>query len=256
MRYRFVLALPVLFAASLANAQELSATAGGSYSSGRYGGDTRVEVEIAYIGLTGTLSGWRLDATVPHLTVSSGSGPVDIGGLVLPGDAQKISGIGDATLSLTAPSANLRFVNVGLSGQVKLPTGISGLSTGKVDASADAEFSRDIGAFSPFVSVGYRTYGDSSQFRLLDGWAASAGSSFTRGRTTLVASYDWSQSAVGDTDSRELFAVAAGPITRSLGWSVYASKGLSSGAADFLFGAGLTRSFGKSQVASVARRGR
>lgn len=256
MHYRFFLALPVLFTVPVANAQDISASAGGSYSTGRYGGDTRIDVAIAYIGLTGTFSDWRLDATLPYLSISSGSGPVDIGGLVLPGDAQKTRGIGDATLSVIAPPVKFRFIDVGFSGQVKLPTGKSGLTTGKVDASADVEFSRDVGAFSPFVSVGYRTYGDSSQFRLFDGWAASAGSSFTKGRTTLIASYDWSQSAVGDTDSRELLAVAAGPITRSLGWSVYGSKGLNSGAADFLFGAGLTKSFGKSHVASVNRRGR
>ena len=256
MHYRVISASLALFTATAADAQEISVLGGGSYSSGRYGGDDKVELGTSYIGVTSTISDWRVDATLPYLMLSSGGSAVDIGGLVLPSEAQNERGFGDAIFRVTTPPLKLRLFTVGLAGQVKLPTGKKSLSTGKVDAAADIEFSRDVGAYSPFLSIGYRIYGDSGDFKLEDGWAASAGSSLTMGRTTFVASYDWSQSAVGTVDSHELFAIAAGPLARRWGWNVYASKGLGSGAADYMFGAGLIRTFGRSDNTLASKRGR
>jgi hypothetical protein len=73
------------------------------------------------------------------------------------------------------------------------------------------------------------------------------------GTTALILSYDWAQSAVGGPASQELFAVTAGRLTPRLGWTLYGSKGLNSGAADFLLGAGVTRSFGPAPVNAPRR---
>lgn len=55
--------------------------------------------------------------------LSSGGSAVDIGGLVLPSEAQNERGFGDAIFRVTTPPFKLRLFTVGLAGQVKLPTG-------------------------------------------------------------------------------------------------------------------------------------
>jgi hypothetical protein len=137
--------------------------------------------------------------------------------------------------------------------QVKLPTGEAGLSTGKFDASFDLELARTFGAVAPFVGVAYHTYGDSEFIELQDGWSLSAGSSAMLGKLAFIGSYDWSESSVGGPATHELSAIAVGPIAPGWGWTFFGSKGLSSGAADFLVGVGITRSFGGTGTPSVRR---
>jgi hypothetical protein len=254
MRYAPVSALLAALVPASGFAQELSASAGGSYSSGRYGGTERVEVATTYVGLSGTHSGWRVDATVPYLFIRSGGNAVDAGGIILPGEGgSSASGLGDATLRVSGPLATDAPFNIALGAQVKLPTGGREVSTGKLDAAADIELSREVGALTPFVAVGYRTYGDSSELELTNGWSLSAGSSLAVGSTGLILSYEWSESAVGGPASQEVLAVAAGALNRRVGWTIFGSKGLSSGAADFMLGAGVTRSFGRGPAARPRR---
>jgi hypothetical protein len=250
----FIAGLLAMFAPAAASAQAISVGAGGSYSSGRYGGTDRVEVASTYVSVGATRADWRLDATFPYLFVRTGGSAVDAGGIVLPGEGRRsASGLGDATLRLSGPLPLEAPVTVTVGAQVKLPTGSREVSTGQVDASADVEISREMGRLTPFASAAYRAYGDSIDLELENGWTLSAGSSLSVGTTALILSYDWSQSAVGGPASQELFAVAAGRLTPRLGWTLYGSKGLSSGAADFLLGAGVTRSFGPAPVDTPRR---
>lgn len=62
MYYRVISASLALFTATAADAKEISILGGGSYSSGRYGGDDQVELGTSYIGVTSTISDWRVEA--------------------------------------------------------------------------------------------------------------------------------------------------------------------------------------------------
>jgi len=251
MRQRLCIIVALATPATVA-AQQVDVSVGGSYSSGRYGGPDRTELGTGYVGVGTSHNGWRVDATLPYLTLRSGGEAVDIGGITLPG-GQRTSGLGDLTLRASRSLSSVAPFGLTLGAQVKVPTGDETLSTGKVDGRFDAELSRDIGRLSPFILAGYNTYGDSAFLELEDGWSFSAGTGATLGSTALIASYDWSQSSVGGPASHELSTVAAGPLAPGWTWTAFGSKGLSSGAPDFLFGAGITRSFGGSAPPTVRR---
>ena len=87
------------------------------------------------------------------------------------------------------------------------------MSTRRFDGGIDVEVAKSLGAVSPFLTAGYRTYGDSRDLELKDGWALSAGSTLTFGKATLIGSYDWAQSATDGPASHELFGVAAGELS-------------------------------------------
>ncbi len=238
------------------NAQEFGVGIGASRFSGRFGGTERSEIDSVYITANASTRGWRLDATLPYLRVN-GAGTIDIGGIIVPVDELGPSkGVGDLTVRVTrsAPEPFNLPLNVAVAAQVKLPTGAAAVSTGRADGAFDVEISRDIDSFSPFLTIGYRVLGDLSYLPLKDGWSFSAGTGVTLGKIYINASYDWSQAAAGGSaDPQEVLLLAAGPLGSGLSWSVLASKGLSSGAADFGFGAGITRSFGHKPVRPTSR---
>lgn len=257
MHYRLILLSLLWTMPSSVAAREVGVSVGASYSTGKYGGTDPIRIGSTYLGLNTSVSSWRVDATLPYLIIGTGGVAVDAGGLILPGEGrQKISGFGDLTLRASGPVTfgnNMPF-DLRIALQSKVPTGEAGLSTGKLDGGIDVEVSTSIGPASPFLTAGYRTYGDSEDLELEDGWVLSAGSTLTLGKTTLIGSYDWAQSAVGGPASHELFGVAAGELSSNWGWAIFGSKGLSSGAADFSLGLGITRSFGKDLAKTVRPR--
>ena len=219
-----------------------------AYSTGRYGGPEATRLATASLTGTANLRGWELSATLPYLAADAGGEEISVGGvLIRPEGRERISGFGDVFLTAARSILPQLPVDVSLQAQLKVPTGSSDLSTGKVDGGLDVEFAKQVGSFAPFVSGGYRVYGDAADFDLRNGWVASAGTSISHGRMTLIASYDWSQSPVYLPDAHELFAVASGPLLPSWTWSLYGSKGFSDGAADVMVGLGVSRSFARGQ---------
>jgi hypothetical protein len=180
------------------------------------------------------------------LIVEAGGEELSVGGvLIRPEGPQRLSGLGDVSVSAGRLLPVALPVDVAIQLQLKLPTGSSSFSTGMVDGGLDVELSKDFGGVSPFVSAGYRFYGDDPDFELENGWVASAGASLTHGRLTLIASYDWSQSPIGLPDAHEIFFVASGPLAARWNWSLFGSKGLNDGAADVMVGMGLMRSLSR-----------
>jgi hypothetical protein len=239
-----------------AAAQEIGGGVGASHFSGRFGGAERTSVDSIYLSASAASDKWRLDLTLPYLRVSGG-GTVDIGGIIIPIEGLGSSqGLGDLTVRVTRslPESGAVPVAVSVSAQVKLPTGASGVSTGQTDYAFDLEASKDLGRFSPSVTVGYRVLGDLDFFYLKDGWSLSAGTGVALGDLFFSASYDWSEAATGGPDPRELFFLTAGLIARGWSWNLFASKGLSEGAPDYGVGGGITRSFGKRPARISPRR--
>lgn len=238
-------------APSVASVRDLGVSIGASYSTGTYGGIEPINVGSTYLGINTTLAGWRVDATLPHLFISSGGAAVNLDGVVLPGvGGSKINGFGDLTIRAvrSLPLGGSAPFDLSVALQTKLPTGEAGLSTGKLDAGIDVELSKPLGIVSPFLNAGYRTYGDTAELELTDGWLASAGAAAGWGKTTMIVSYDWAESPIAGPATHEIFGVAAGELSKGWGWALFASKGLSSGAADYMLGAGITRSFGQARV--------
>ena len=97
------------------------------------------------------------------------------------------------------------------------------------------QLTRTVGRVQPFISGSYRSLGNTSTYRLRDGFSASAGASLPIGRTiTALVSYHYAAAASRFVrDGHELFAGASAPIlSRRFRLSGYVTKGLSNGAAD------------------------
>lgn len=226
---------------------------GSSMSSGRYGGTQATRVASSSIGLRSSLSGWNVSATLPYLRIRSSDDLVIAGGVVASnqsGDrsgnrsgARPLDGYGDLQLRVDRSIASVGRMpfDARITAQLKAPTGARSLSTGKADGGLGIELSRQLGKITPYVSAGYRIYGDSPGFRLKNGWSTSAGATFALGSMTLMASYERSHALYFGPAPRELFGLASYPVTPNWNWSVYGSKGLNAGSADLMVGTALTR---------------
>ena len=236
-------------------AQDISITGGTSYLTGRYGAPETTKAWVSFLTLQGSYSEFQLSATVPYLSVKSGGQLMEVGGILLPVGA-RASGFGDVILNVerALPLDEQASLVVTPSAFVKVPTGVSNISTGQVDSGIDVEVSKTIGKVSPFVKAGYRFYGDSRELELQNGWAASAGATLSVGKLVMIGSYDWEQSSFGGPSSRELYGLVNGPLTPRFRWTLFGSKGLSQGAADTRIGAALTFSFGGKPRRIMPRR--
>lgn len=236
-------------------AQDIGVGTGASHFSGRFGGAERSEIDSVYLSANAVLDGWRLDLTLPYLRLA-GAGTIEIGGIIVPIEGSgRVEGVGDLTVRVTRalPESLGLPIQLSLAGQVKLPVGAASVSTGKPDFAFELAASRDVGRFSPSVTVGYRILGDLEFFSLKDGWSLSAGTGLALDKLFISASYDWSQAATGGPDPQEMFLLSAGPLARGWSWNLFASKGLNSGAADFGVGAGITFGLGRRPAQATPR---
>jgi hypothetical protein len=221
----------------------------GSLSSGRYGGTDQTRVETSSISLRSQVRDWEFGIVLPYLSIENqSSAALSLGGAVIGsglGTRRRQSGYGDMTLRLArqVPLGENASFQARIAGQIKLPTGARTMTTGKLDGGLTFELSRPMGRVTPFVSAGYRTFGDTRLLRLRDGWATSAGMMMTLGKVSLIASHETAQSPFAGPGSRELFAAASGPLAPGWGWSLFGTKGYSAGAPKMMIGTSLTRSF-------------
>ena len=244
--------LSLLACSGAASAAQLSVSSAATHSTGRYGGTEATRLTTASLNTALTAGEWDFSASLPYIRLLAGSEALTVGGVVVKPESDRISGVGDAVLTAgrSLPIEMLPF-DLAVEGQLKLPTGSRRLSTGKLDGGIDLELSRDVGPLSPFAAIGYRFYGDTPDLPLDDGWTTSVGASATVAKTTLILSYDWSQSPVGLADGHELFAILSGRLAQQWHWTLFASHGLSEGAADRMLGFGIGR---RLRVAGAGRR--
>jgi hypothetical protein len=221
-----------------------SLSTGVDYSSGDYGLTETTDILVAPLTASYRTDNLRFSATLPYLRIDGAGVVLGPDGQPLPGvptTAGTRSGLGDLSLgaTYTLPAERLGGLEVDLGGRVKLPTSkeSDGLGTGKTDFSISADFSYPIGAWAPFLTVGYRILGDPEDVELDNSFAVSAGSSLSVGRTVLIGSYDFMEasSPLAD-DSHELFAAANRPLTDRVSVTGYGTVGLSDGAPDYGLG--------------------
>lgn len=228
---------------------------GSLYAEGDFGTDSDTSIWSTALAARYRTGNLRLTASLPYLRIRSNaviftgidSTPV----LVAPGTGARrtADGFGDLTLgaayTTTTAESGTEFE---LSGRVKLDTASrsSGLSSGEKDYALGVQVTQPMGRVAPFVSATYRFLGDTAQYTLRDGLAASAGASVELGdRTFLLASYHFSERATGLVrNAHELFAGASTEIADTrLRLTGFATAGLSRGAAGFSAGVALSRSF-------------
>ena len=217
---------------------------GTSLASGDFGSDQGSRLWSTALGARYAIGGLRLTASIPYLEILSrglifsgiDSTPVIAAGGT-PGPRTTNKGWGDITLggAYTFGTGEGR-PEVELSGRVKLPTATdhSQLSTGKTDYSVGAQVTQSMGRIAPFASVTYRIFGDPDTIDLRNGFAASAGSSFSlSGKSVALLSYHYARGASRLVrDAHEVFAGASTRIgDTALRATAYGTAGLSSGAA-------------------------
>lgn len=240
------LAAGAILASGTAAAQtsKLTATAGVSYSQGRFKAPSTTRILVAPLGLRYATGPVRLTATLPYVRIDS-VGTVLVGGMMAPivldpadpaARRRVRDGVGDLQLgaSYSLPSKLVGEWLVDVTARVKAPTAARGLGTGEPDLFVGTNVSRPIGRLAPFFEVGYRFLGDPRRFDLRNSVATSVGASYAFGRTFLIVSYDYNRAvtnAIGDAN--EILAAVAGPAGRRVSWTAFGSAGLSSGAPDF-----------------------
>ena len=233
-----------------------SASVGTLYAVGNFGSDTNTSIWSSAIAARYRMGDLRLTASLPWMRIRSNaviftgidSTPV----LVAPSASAALNtakGSGDLTLGAAytfAPEG--AGLEVELSGRAKLNTATrsSKLSSGEKDYAAGVQITRLLGEFGPFVSATYRVLGDTSNYRLRNGLAASAGTSLAVGsRSYLLASYHYSERATDFVeDAHEVFAGAVTEIPNTrMRFSGFGTLGLSRGAAAASAGLALSRDF-------------
>jgi hypothetical protein len=146
------------------------------------------------------------------------------------------SGWGDLNLSATytVPSEYLDDFDVAIAGRTKIATANSakGLSTGATDFAVSLDVSRQFGAWSPFVSFGYRVPGNPSFYAFNDAPSFSVGTSVQLDDNLIaIASYDFDGSISSTlADAQQLFGSVSWLFNDRWTFTVYAEAGLSSGA--------------------------
>jgi hypothetical protein len=230
----------------------LTASTGAIYSSGNYGGPSSTDIVVVPFNVRLSTGRLRLSATLPYLRIESpgnvvgaGDGPPIIIDPNAPTARTVRDGFGDLSLgaAFTLPKGSLNPFDIDLSGRVKLPTSSTqkSLGTGKTDFAVATEFSYPIETWAPYLTLGYRFFGDLPNINLKNGPTASIGTTKQFGRLVAILSYDYSRATTSAVeDGHEIFGALSGPLFGDLNWTGYAIAGLSSGSPDFGLGLLLT----------------
>lgn len=234
-----------------------SLSLGTGYAEGRFGTDTKTTIWSSAVGARLRLGDWALSASLPYMRIRSRSTaftgidatPV----LIAPNTSARRRthrGLGDLTLGASYTIAPARLpIELELSGRAKINTATdrSRLSSGENDYAVGVDFSIPMGRVTPFGSVSYRFLGDTQQYRLRDGPAASAGASYAfNPKSYALVSYHYSRAATASVeDAHELFAGATTRMPGSpLRLTGFATAGLSRGAAAASAGLAVSLGFG------------
>ena len=260
-----VIALPLMtLGAGAALAQgsnfsdfQFTGTLGLEYSNGSYGTTHNTNVELGLPVLSMETGDFKFTASMPYMRIS-GRGLVifDASGNPIvvnrrttnPADVR--TGFGDLNLSSTysVPSSFLDDFEVKLTASAKLPTASSRrhLSTGESDFGVNADISRQFGAWSPFLTVGYLWAGQptNSTLQLYNTTSVSFGSSYEiSDNLVATASYDYDSSGNRFvSSSKGLFGSLSWVRDSGITLTGYGTVGLSSGSPGV--GAGLLISYG------------
>ncbi len=161
-------------------------------------------------------------------------------------DNRSVSGIGDATLSLTRSFNAIADtpVYVDVSGRVKFATGSAskGLGVGATDYTAGSEIGYSGKRGGVYANAARRFLGSTATLQRSDGWQWSAGGWVNLGESVeLGLTYSWRETAVvAGIDARAVEANVG--VLLGAGWQagLFAGAGLSDGSPDYSGGLSLS----------------
>jgi hypothetical protein len=229
------------------NRAEYRVGAGIDYSTGDYGDSEDTDILSIPLLLRYSQFPWTLKATIPWIQVKGPGdvvggidGPVTTGGSA--GEVTTESGLGDIILAATymvdpwseaAPSLDLTC-------KAKLPTADEDkqLGTGEPDYSLQVDLSKNVGAWTPFLTLGYQFMGSSDELALDNRVYGSLGVSAKASKTLTIGTvYDYRQAAKDSSDdSHEVGLFGTWRVSPQWRVSAYGSVGLSDGAPDLNVG--------------------
>jgi hypothetical protein len=160
-------------------------SSGATWIDGHYGQATDTSVLYAPFTAAWHAPTWKLDATLPYLSVRGPGNVVGAGGTptVVGSGSSKVtsrSGLGDLTLGGSAmlpKMGPLPFLE--LAARVKVPTAQRNLGTGRTDVSTQLNAYQVVTPkFTLLASAGYQWLGKSQTYRLKDGPLAMVGADY------------------------------------------------------------------------------
>jgi len=223
--------------------RSITLSTGIDYSSGRYGLPQTTDIVVGLSDIALTAGAFRFSASVPYLNivgpayvvVGSGGTPV----LINPRKGSNSTvrdGWGDLNLGATFSwqPDNLEGYQFDFTGRTKLATADAGkgLSTGEDDVSLSVDVTRDIGAWSPFVTFGYLVPGSPRAYSLNSAPQFSVGTSVQLSDDFVaMASYDFNGAISSSlADAQQVFASGSWLFSERLAFTIYAEAGFTSGA--------------------------
>lgn len=231
---------------------EVTLSTGLDYSRGDYGFAADTEVFAVPLTVSYATGPWRFQVSQAWLSVD---GPASVvltgaqaGGAAGRPVSSRESGVGDLWLGATYRS--LPFgpdLEVAFTGRMKVGTANEnkGLGTGENDYYAQFDFSRTVGATTPYLTVGYRWLGANAAYPLRDGAYFSAG--FVRqlsGPTQAGLAVDWRARVVSGGDPAcELTAFVTHHLDESWSLQGYALTGLTDASPNFGLGTSVNYRF-------------
>lgn len=214
-----------------------SISTGFDFSRGDYGLGTTTEVSSIPVTFGYEQGSWLFEARSSWLRITGPAAIVAGGGSPTRPTAAAESGIGDTNLGITyRTNRGSDVANFAFTGRVKLPTAddARGLGTGATDYSGQFDVYRSFGRVTPFASIGYTWFGNSTVYPLENGAYASAGAHFRSSESTVFsASYNWRHRLVagGDSGADALVALTH-DFSPHWRFTLYALKGFSDASPD------------------------
>jgi hypothetical protein len=211
------------------------------FSSGNYGEAEKTTIHYVPLVLTGELSRWSAQLTIPYLSISGPAGFIE-GGPVGPIETDGHGeGLGDILLraSYLLPWRDIWPVwvpYIGLAGVVKFPTASrsDGLGTGAFDLGIDTELTWAVQPLTPFATIGGRFLGDLPDTELRNVVVASVGAAYQIIDTVSAGLLlDYRQPSSGSSGDRlEIVPFGSWKFMRPWSIETYLSAGLADGSPD------------------------
>jgi hypothetical protein len=225
---------------------------GVDYTTGKYGQATSTDVLSVPFVARYEVDRWVFQGSVPYVRVS---GPADVvpdlgriqRGSVRPTSTTQ-SGLGDVVLSADyALLNNPQSLNLDLIGKVKFGTASrsKGLGTGETDLSLQADVAQSFGDFTPFGTLGYRSFGDPEGLDLRNIFFGTIGATLrVTPPTSIGAALDWREKITADGNEALETSVFVSHRLNDR-WKVlgYVVAGLTKASPDFGIGGTISYSF-------------
>lgn len=228
-------------------------SSGFDYSSGSYGDAQDTEIVYFPTSVKYTSDLWSAKVTVPYVKVTGPNnvvggldGPIILARESLDSQAESESGVGDVVIALDwmldTPWQGAPWID--LIGKVKVPTADEdkGLGTGAADTQVQMELTYVVGQFTPFISLGKKWRGDTSDTKLSNQLYGSLGSDIRLNTAaSLGVIYDYREpSSAGGAPRSEILLYSNWKFSPSFSVNIYAIKGFSDASPDMGVGSQLS----------------